>query len=61
MTRWTVAGDADSWVVRWLRNVVNGEIEESGSVKSRVCRVDVGTNLIWADEGRMRRLLRSKS
>jgi len=61
MTRWTAVGDADSWVVRWVRKVANGDIDGSESEKSRLCRVDVDTNFIWADEGRVRRLLRSNS
>lgn len=42
-------------------NVVNGETDGSWSVKSRLCLVDVGTNFICAVDGRMSRLLRSKS
>jgi hypothetical protein len=44
-----------------LRKVVKGETDGSGFVKSRLCCVEVGTNFICADKGRVRRLLRSKS
>jgi hypothetical protein len=36
MILWTAVGEADSWVVRWVMNVVKGESVGSGSVKSRV-------------------------
>ena len=61
MTRCMEVGAADNWAVRWVMNVVKGDIDGSGSEKSRVWRVDVGKNFICADEGKMRRLLRSKS
>lgn len=40
---------------------MKGDDAASASVKSRLGRSDVGTKCIFAEEGRIRRLLRSKS
>jgi hypothetical protein len=47
--------------MRWFKKGVKGEIEAVGSVNSKFWRVDIGTKCIGDGEGRIRRLLRSKS
>lgn len=61
MTRWMEVGEEDSCVVRWVMNLANGDDTGLVSVKSRTARGEVGTNCIWVEEGRTRRLVRSKS
>jgi hypothetical protein len=61
ITRWIELGDDDSCVERWVKNLMKGADAASASVKSRLGRSDVGTKCIFAEEGRIRRLLRSKS
>jgi hypothetical protein len=61
MTLCIVVEDVASCVERWFRKGVNGEEARLGSLQSRVGQSEVGINLICADEGRRRRLLRSNS
>lgn len=60
-TRWIVDGEEERCDVRWAKNLVKGEIDGSGSLKSRFGPSCVCTKCMWAVEGRIRRLLRSKS
>lgn len=61
ITRWTEFADADKCDERWSRNLVKGDSDGPGSLKSRFGPACVGMKCILADSGRMRRLLRSKS
>jgi hypothetical protein len=56
-----VFGDLDSCVMRWFKKVVKGETVVVASLNSKFWRVDIGTKCIGDGEGRIKRLLRSKS
>ncbi len=60
--RWTVVlGDADRCLIRWFKKVVNGDVEVIWSLNSKSSLVAEGTKYILDGEGKIRRLLRSKS
>jgi hypothetical protein len=60
--RWAVVlGDADRCVIRWFKNMVNGDVEVVWSLKLKSGLVAEGTKYIRDGDGNVRRLLRSKS
>ncbi len=60
--RWTVMlEDADRCVIMWSKKVLKGDIEVFLSSNSNSVLFAEGTKYIFDGEGRIRRLLRSKS